>query len=248
MAQPAASIRLLEPADEKLARFMIGKANMEYLASANRKAYYNPLVVSLWVGLSCIFTEYMKWWPDLETSVLTCVNPFPAFACVWVPIMFGIDWLNRPDFESLTQDALRGPDMKDSISAYYSRSPASGFWILNYGDRFVGLIAIDASNQDQPANKKSTAQTAIIRHFYVQEPYPAANIQDDLLSHAVNQCFKSGIVQQIKAADTPLVPYVQKSLRAAGFILEDKARSVGVFRWKLGTSSLSRSAWEHKKN
>ena len=40
---------------------------------------------------------------------------------------------------------LRRPDLAD-IGKYYSlRSPASGFFILEYGDKFVGFIAVDAS-------------------------------------------------------------------------------------------------------
>ncbi|KAJ7181716.1 hypothetical protein C8R43DRAFT_970075 [Mycena crocata] len=250
MAQPAASIRPYRDSDEKLARFMVAKANMEGLAAANRRAYYHPIVLSVWIGLSCIFIEYMHWWPDHARGMVTYLSPLPAFASVFVPIMFGIDWINRPYFEKLTQDALRAPDMKD-IKANYSRSPASGFWILDYGDRFVGLIAIDASVEDTSSNKSrktTTSQTATIRHFYVQEPYPASGIQHDLLSHAVKHCLNAtDIVQQIKALDSPLVPYARKALKDAGFILEKNTERVGVFRWRLGLRALQRDVWEQKR-
>ncbi|KAJ6610050.1 hypothetical protein B0H10DRAFT_2166159 [Mycena sp. CBHHK59/15] len=250
MALPAASIRPFQKSDDTLARFMVAKANMESLAAANRRAYYHPLVISVWVGLSCVFTEYMRWWPDPQRSIVTYLSPVPAFASVLVPIMFLIDWLNRPYFETLTQNALRGADMKD-ISEYYSRSPASGFWILDYEDRFVGLIAIDASEDvtQKKSRKTTTSQTAAIRHFYVQEPYPASGVQDDLLSHAVNHCLnaKSAVVQRIKAADSPLVPYARKSLKDAGFVLEKNTERVGVFRWKLGMRTLERAVWEQRK-
>ncbi|KAJ6604706.1 hypothetical protein DFH09DRAFT_1123563 [Mycena vulgaris] len=251
MAQPTATIRpFKKEVDEKLAHFMVAKASMESLAAANRRAYYHPLVISVWLGISCVFIEYMHWWPNPKVSILTYLSPLPAFASVFVPIMFLIDWLNRPHFEKLTQEVLRGPDMRD-IQEYYSRSPASGFWILDYGDRFVGLIAIDASVEDASRGdrKTTTSQTATLRHFYVQEPYPAAGIQDDLLSHAVTHCLNAtpAIVQQIKAPDSPLVPYARKSLKEAGFVLDKNTETVGVFRWKLGIRTLRRAVWEQKK-
>lgn len=42
MPQPTAEIRLYKATDEKLARFMIGKASMESLAVANRRGEYFP--------------------------------------------------------------------------------------------------------------------------------------------------------------------------------------------------------------
>ncbi|KAJ7038144.1 hypothetical protein C8F04DRAFT_1089685 [Mycena alexandri] len=240
----SASIRPITDSDDTLIRFMVAKIYMGQLAAANRRAYAHPLVLAVWLGLSCVFVEYMHWWPKPRHGFIGYLTPFPAFASVLVPIMFLIDWVNRPYFEKLTQDALRAPDMKN-ITSYYSRSPASGFWIVDYGERFVGLIAIDASTNPLASQ---TSQTAVIRHFFVQDPYPASGIQDDLLSHAVHQCFNanSGIVQRIIADDSPLVPYVRTSLKEAGFVLERHTQTVGAFRWKLGMRSLDRDVWEKK--
>ena len=52
--------------------------------------------------------------------------------------------LNRWGFEDRSAHVLRRPDMAD-IPSYYSRSPSSGFWVLQYGERFIGIIAVDAS-------------------------------------------------------------------------------------------------------
>ncbi|KAJ6575174.1 hypothetical protein B0H19DRAFT_1127508 [Mycena capillaripes] len=266
----SATIRLIQDVDDKLVRFMVAKSKMELLAAANRRAYYHPLVLSAWVCISCVFIQYMKWWPKPEEyGVIGWLQPLPAsvcpsnsvflsdtqltsFASVYVPIMFLIDWIHRPYFERLTQDALRASDMKGDVKKHYSRSPASGFWILEFGDKFVGLIAVDASTEDldtSNTNPKATSETATIRHFYVQEPYPAAGIQTDLLSHALEHCFNSkpAAVQQIKAGESPLVPYARKALREAGFVLERNTGTVGVFRWKLGVRTLQRDAWEKKK-
>jgi len=245
----SATIRPIKDSDEKLVRFMVAKANMESLAAANRRAYYNPLFIAVWLGLSAAFIEFMNWYPKPQYGWIGYLQPLPGFATIFVPLIFAIDWLNRPYFENLTQDALRAPDMRGNIKDHYARSSASGFWILEYDEKFVGLIAIDASTEDASTGKTTTSETATIRHFYVQEPYPAAGIQDDLLAHAVDHCFnaKSAVVQQIKAADSPLVPYVRKSLKEAGFVLEKNTETVGVLRWQLGMRSLQRDAWEKKK-
>ncbi|KAJ7103482.1 hypothetical protein B0H15DRAFT_215549 [Mycena belliarum] len=249
-ALPTATIRPLQKEDEKLAHFMVAKASMESLAAANRRAYYHPLVLSIWIGLSCVFIEYMQWWPNPRVGFVTFLSPLPAFASVLVPVMFFIDWINRPYFEKLTQDVLRAPGMKH-IQDYYSRSPASGFWIMEYGDRFVGLVAIDASVQDASnGNRKAaTSQTATLRHFYVQEPYPAAGVQDDLLSHALDHCLnaKPAIVQEVNAQDSPLVPYARKSMKEAGFTLAKETGRVGLFRWRLGMCTLRRDVWEQAR-
>ncbi|KAF7339423.1 hypothetical protein MSAN_02156400 [Mycena sanguinolenta] len=249
----SAIIRPVTDSDEKLVRFMVAKANMESLAAANsRAAYFNPIYVAVWLGLSAAFLEYMKWYPKPQFGWLGYLQPIPAFATTFVPLMFLVDWLNRPYFENRTQDALRSRDMRDNIKDYYSRSPASGFWILELGEKFVGLIALDASIEDSAKNRKgktTTSETATIRHFYVQEPYPASGVQDDLLSHAVNHCFNAtpAVVQRIKSADSPLIPYTRKALKEAGFVLEENTETVGVLRWKLGLRSLQRDAWEKAK-
>jgi hypothetical protein len=147
---------------------------------------------------------------------------------------------------------MRRPDVVD-IPAHYSNCPASGIWILDYGETFVGLIAIDASKPiDDPAmvksnKKKGTSSTATLRHFYVQEQYRKAKVQDDLLAHALRHAFSSdGIVQCIRATDSPLIPYARESLRSAGFKLLEYTEEVGVLRWKLGLRMLERADWNQE--
>lgn len=111
MVEPTARIRLYEPRDDKLVRFAIGKANLSCLAVANSTgmflvdilfypllkfanvAYTNPLVLSVWIGLSCIFVQFMGWWPRPEVhGLLSYLSPLPAFGSMAVPVMFMIDW------------------------------------------------------------------------------------------------------------------------------------------------------------
>jgi len=260
MVEPRAQIRPLESSDHKDVLFLIGKSNMESLAVANRQAYSHPLILSVWIAASCIMVQLMHWWPNPDVlGYLSYLSPVPAFACMAVPLMFLMDWINRPYFEKLTHEALRRPDIRD-LKAYYSRSPSSGFWILEYGVRFVGIIALDASPDstwDGPstltttkrnASVKKSSPTAIIRHFFVEEEYRSSEIQTDLLSYAVRHAFTSDdTIQQIKASDSPLASYARQTLRSSGFQLEDHTDKVGVFGWKLGVRVLERAEWEKRK-
>jgi GNAT superfamily N-acetyltransferase len=128
-------------------------------------------------------------------------------------------------------------------------------WILEFGDAFVGLVALDASLDSESSDlissekknniKKGTSRIATIRHFYVEEPYRGVGIQKELLDHAVRHAFNSdSTVRTIKAADSPLVPYVRACLRSAGFQLQKHTGKVGVLAWKLGQRTLERENWE----
>lgn len=152
------------------------------------------------------------------------------------------------------------------IPGYYSRSAASGFWILEYGGLFVGLIALDANSEPSPdlpattstgakqqkvgkkQQAKGTTSTAIIRHFYVDDAYRSTGIQEDLLTHALRFAFDADPgLQVVKAPDSPLIPYVRRCLRDASFALEENTRKVGVFGWQLGMRALGRDDWERRK-
>lgn len=146
------------------------------------------------------------------------------------------------------------PDIA-SISTYYARSPFSGLWLLEYGESFVGLIALDASLDSESTEpisadtkskpKKRTSPVAVIRHFYVEDEYRGIGMQQDLLDHALRRAFSvDSPVRTIKAVDSPLVPYVRDCLRSAGFQLQKHTDKVGVFAWKLGQRILERDDWE----
>ncbi|KAI0669948.1 hypothetical protein C8Q78DRAFT_1154555 [Trametes maxima] len=261
MVEPTARIRSVQTADEKLVRFIVGKSEMEPIAVANRKMYANPLVLALWVGLSSVFVQYMNWWPKPEEhGFMGYLSPIPAFGSLSFVFMFGIDWLNRWGFEDRSAHVLRRPDLID-IPAYYSRSPSSGFWILEYGDRFVGMIALDASldaeadaqvelgtikkdRTGQVKMSKGTAKIATIRHFYVDEPYRLVGMQDDLLEHALEHAFSADTkLEGVRAAESPLRRYIGDALRKHGFELEKKTERVGALRWQDSLRILNRSRW-----
>ncbi|TFK41108.1 hypothetical protein BDQ12DRAFT_424841 [Crucibulum laeve] len=240
-------MRPITPEDDKLVKFVVGKATMESLATANNRVYMNPLAIGIWLALTGIFIEYMHWWPTKENGILGYLKPVPALAAMAVPLMFLADWINRPYFDRQVQEVLRYPDMHNP-SGYYSRSPASGFWILEYGGRFVGLISLDASPEVKPETSTDKSPSALIRHFYVDEPYRGSGIQDDLLAFAVKHAFdRDTSLEVIRAPDSPLKLYARKSLVAAGFVLEDFTETVGILGWKLGTRILKRKDWERRQ-
>jgi len=239
-----AEIRPFEPNDNKLVHFIIGKANFGVLGIANHRVYTHPIMIAAWIALSSVFVQYMGWWPKPEAGYLGYLKPVPAFASMAVPLMFLADWINRPFFEEQAQEVLRSPDLRN-ISAYYSRDPGSGFWLLEYRDNFVGLIAVDASNKpDTTSASDSKGKTATIRHFYVDEPFRVANIQEDLLQHAIKHAFSDPEVQRIEAFDSPLVPYLRTCLRSAGFQLDHHTKKIGLLGWNLGVRYLNRDEWK----
>ncbi|KAK2461877.1 hypothetical protein APHAL10511_006340 [Amanita phalloides] len=231
MTNPPAHIRRFEDADTKLVRFIIGKIALEPLAVANHRGYVHPIVLSVWVALSMAMVQYMKWWPNQDHGILRYLSPLPALAAMAVPVMFFVDWFNRSEFEDRAQEILRRRDAFD-FTNYYSNEPGSGIWIIEFGKNFVGLIAVDAKDSDQK-DKKSRASEAIIRHFYVDDPFRGTGIQDDLLAHAISHAFKTPSIKTIKAEGNPLVPYVLRALRSAGFVRGGNTKSLGLFRWQM---------------
>jgi hypothetical protein len=170
---------------------------------------------------------------------------------------------NRPHFEEQAQEILRRPDLLD-LSEYYTRSPSSGLWILEFGEKFVGLLALDASldsmsvktfssngNASQTAalrkqlSKKGTSAVATIRHFYIMEEYRPALIQEDLLEYAVSQAFsKDPKVKAIKAVDSDFEKWKAAALTKEGFVVEKELKRVGLLRWKIRSRELTRERWE----
>ena len=135
---------------------------------------------------------------------------------------------------------LREPDIKD-LSSYYGKR-ASGLWILEYGNVFVGLIALDSGTTAPGSKSENPKKTGFIRHFYVDEPFRKSGIQSDLLNYALGQGFTGGL-ENIEVIDTPLLSYQRDCLQTAGFKLVDYAKVVGILRWKTALRSLNKDTW-----
>jgi len=225
--------------------------------------YFHPLTLAVWIALSSMFTQYMNWWPTSEYGILSWLKVLPPFFASAVPVMFYIDWTNRPFVEDKVEKVLRRIDLLD-IEAYYTRSPASGLWLLEYEDKIIGMIAVDASldeANDEPITRQSsgehlrealerngTSRIATIRHFFAEEAYRSAKIEDDLLEFAVESTFTANeSVRAIRILASPLRPAILESLRRNQFSKGGRVESIGMLSWEVCWYSLERSRWEAKQ-
>lgn len=174
---------------------------------------------------------------------------------------------NRPYFEDPASDLMHRPDFVN-LQKYYARSPSSGLFILEYADKFVGLVAIDASKDSQSEQglvKKNehghiladrtkdfystgTSSVATIRHFFVEERFRKSNVQQDILAFAARHVFTTTQdVKVLKASATPLLGYKYDSLRELGFSVEKQGGKLGIFGWRVDAMSLERARWERRE-
>jgi len=225
--------------------------------------YFHPLTLAVWIGLSSMFTHYMNWWPTSESyseyGMMSWLKMLPPLFASAVPVMFYIDWNNRPFVEDKLEKILRRIDLLD-IRAYYARSPASGLWLLEYGNKIIGMIAVDASldaANDEPITpqtsgeqlkkaleRKGTSRIATIRHFFAEEAYRSVKIEDDLLEYAVNETFRADeSVSAIRILASPLRPAILESLRRNRFVKGDRVESIGMVGWEVCWYNLERTRW-----
>jgi hypothetical protein len=166
---------------------------------------------------------------------------------------------NRPFVEDTAEKVLRRIDLLN-IQTHYARSPASGFWLLELGDRIIGLIAVDASvdaANDEPVTqqakeqlkasikKTGTSRVATIRHFFAEEAYRHVEVEDDLLQFAVESAFNGDrAVESIRMLASPLRPAILNSLRRNKFARGDRVEIGGIQNWEVYWYTLARSQWE----
>jgi hypothetical protein len=146
------------------------------------------------------------------------------------------------------------------IRAYYARSPASGLWILEFGDKIIGFIAVDASldaandenivKESQKESlrgaleRKGTSRVATIRHFFAEEAYRRVKIEDDLLQFAIESTFKGDkTVNSIRVLASPLRPAILDSLERNKFSRGDRVETVGILAWEICWYTLKRTEW-----
>jgi hypothetical protein len=149
--------------------------------------------------------------------------------------------------------------MQDPVK-HYSLSPASGFYILENEQKSIGLIALDASLPHPSSGKASktkagtTAETAIIRHFFVEELYRTSGVQADLLEFAVSRAFAANSSPQplrVRVVSSDLESYKAATLQAAKFhpisnwdSSEPREWKVGVYGWRSRWVEIIRQEWD----
>lgn len=169
---------------------------------------------------------------------------------------------NRPFVESTAESVLRRIDLMN-IETHYARSAASGFWLLQLGDRIIGMVAIDASldaTNDEPVTQQSkerlkasvkqkgTSRVATIRHFFAEEAFRSVNIEDDLLQFALESTFGADkAVKSVRVTASPLRPAVLESLQRNKFTRGDRVGAIGIMNWEVYWYTLERSQWEAGK-
>ena len=131
--------------------------------------------------------------------------------------------MNRPEFEDHAQEILRQPDIRN-VAQHYSKRKTSGFWLLEYGDKFVGLIGLDEG---------------FVRHFFVEPVYRPSGIQQDLLEHAVKHAFANGAAS-VQAIECSLVPYQRQCFKNVGFVVSAREKTLGLLRWAVDRHTLIR--------
>ena len=95
--------------DNKLFRFMVGKARMEPLAVSNSlsmsllsfhktlsftslSVYTSRFGIAIWLAVSSALVPFLHWWPTGDYGYLGYLRPLPAYAICALPLMFLVDW------------------------------------------------------------------------------------------------------------------------------------------------------------
>jgi len=264
-------IRPFSASDLKEVRMLLGMSAMEQLAVANQRCYIHPLFLSIWVLVSCLFVQYMKWWPQWEPR-WTWLLPLPAFASSAAPFLFGIDWFNRPSFEAKLHRVLHQEDVLD-IQRYYSHASGSGFFVLSFKKNPIGCVAVDTAKPqrdlrdtedlvpgpDGTANAvdipKQPSSAALVRHFHLDAPYRRTGVASDLLAHAMNFAFAEPAVQSVYWQTSPLATGNITVFTEAGFksssgvpgrVDLDQQKGDGLFKWKPCWFEISRNEWARR--
>jgi hypothetical protein len=112
----------------------------------------------------------------------------------------------------------------------------------------IGMLGLDASSSSPARSDDAVPNRAVIRHFYVFDPYRQTGVQDDLLVHAIKRAFSSPDATSIEASYSMLTPYVKKALLDHGFKLTTSERRGHLISWQVGVAVLQKSAWDARQN
>ena len=274
MAAPDGRIRRMVPSDDKEVRFIIGKAAMEPLTTANRLGELptrSSLLVMHSVFIYSLHTSHNDSHMDRPFVHIHPVHELVAGSCcTWTVCvsqsfacirecscsytrprrLVSLAVLARVFWEGDSSIRFNRPYFDKQIHEVLRR-PDMIDVVAHYSRAPSSALWVLEFKDKVIALVAFDAQghsTALVRHFYIDEQYIPSHVQDDLLSHAVKYAFESNPeLERITAPDSPLTPHLRRSLRAVGFQLDTNAatETVGVFRWKFGMRMLDRAKWEN---
>jgi len=207
--------------DLKEVQLLVGMGAMEQLAIANRIAYSHPFAISVWLALASAIIQALHLWPTGSgpNGWLGYLAPVPPLACTAVPVMFAIDWLNRPHFERMLKTRIQSLTTSVSVLSTNSSKFLPLFLVMEYKKTPIGYIFVQPIPSIQSDAKSGTRTMYRIAHFHVDAPYRHTGVGNDLLSRAIQDLEKTKV--DIVGVSTRLTPYTAECLRAAGFTRDD---------------------------
>jgi hypothetical protein len=130
-------------------------------------------------------------------------------------------------------------------AGYYTRSGTAGrgLWLLDFGDKFIGLVALDRESSDGEGNSGKGGDTATVRHLYVEEAYRSTEVQDDLLRHALGVAFGVPDVQRVVLRSDGVQRYVDECAKRCALRAVDRGDAFGLRGWRPLTWEISREQW-----
>ncbi|CAE7088709.1 unnamed protein product [Rhizoctonia solani] len=213
---PDIIIRPFDLKDTKEVQMLVGMSAMEQLAVANRKSYFHPLLISIWVVFASILIQVFRLWPtDSGPGWLNYLSPIPPIAGTAVPFLFAMDWLHRPHFEDMLKFRIKAFTKAALLSRTQSSSKKPLFLVMEYKKTPIGCAIL------LPRDGENTRPCYRLAHFHVDSPYRRAGVGHDLLSHVAQDLAKAKA--DIIAVTSPLTPYVTECLRGVGFKPDQEA-------------------------
>jgi ribosomal protein S18 acetylase RimI-like enzyme len=228
---PPARIRPYEAKDLPAVRYFIGQNDLECLPAANSAIFRTTGGASLWLVLTAVLAAATGWWPAMPSGpdrfarILTLFIPLAPVALA-VLLMLGVSELyHRPTFEAAVQRRLGRQDLRD-IATHYALAP-SGVFVLEYGDKVIGVVAIDASTGTNDvkagglkgAKADNVEAVARIRHLATSIGYREAGLDADLLDFALERVFAASLpAQRVEIEARPALQRARVALlRSKGF-------------------------------
>ncbi|KAG8718594.1 hypothetical protein FRC08_004911 [Ceratobasidium sp. 394] len=203
--------------DLKEVQMLVGMGSMEQLAVANRIAFWHPTAISIWLICAGVIIQALHLWPTGSgpSGWLGYLAPVPILACTTLPVLFGIDWLHRPIFESMLKSNVKSFTKAIAVRTSNATQRPPLQLVMEYKKTPIGYFFA------QPTPSTDQKPVYRITHFHVDAPYRPTGVGNDLVSHAVQNLKETK--GEIVGVTTCLTSYTTECLKTAGFTRSDRA-------------------------